>query len=241
MLNSKHRCNHILLFLFITNSHFSHADGSTIDKIYHSYVELLEWEAEWRMVQENKNPITEQKRRQLHKFGLGKAVSETVFIEAYIIAEKHPEDKLSIEAYELEVLWQLSEQGEFIVDYGLLLELEKNRGSNTWEYATSLLLEKEYGRISATANLSLIYEWGDIINNEWETSIALQTRYRHSPRFEPAFELYAGEGNLALGPVITGMERLGKMRAMRWQLGSIFGLNNDTADYTLRAVLEYEF
>ena len=123
----------------------------------------------------------------------------------------------------------------------ILLELEKNRGSNTWEYATSLLLEKEYGRISATANLSLIYEWGDIINNEWETSIALQTRYRHSPRFEPAFELYAGEGNLALGPVITGMERLGKMRAMRWQLGSIFGLNNDTADYTLRAVLEYEF
>jgi hypothetical protein len=34
---------------------------------------------------------------------------------------------------------------------------------------------------------------------------------------------------------------MGIMKALRWELGSIFGLDDDTPDYTLRAVLEYEF
>ncbi len=142
---------------------------------------------------------------------------------------------------EVELLWQMSEQGEYAVDYGLLFELEKERDVGTWEYSTTLLLEKEIGRYSATANLGLIYEWGDEIDNEWETALALQGRYRYSPRFEPALEFYMAEDTLGLGPVLTGVERLGLMKALRWEAGIILGMDKDTADYTLRGVLEYEF
>ena len=87
----------------------------------------------------------------------------------------------------------------------------------------------------------LIYEWGDDIKDEWETSLGLQFRYRYTPRFEPALELYFAEDTQALGPAILGMERLGMRKALRWELASLFGLNNETANCTLRAAVEYEF
>ncbi len=222
-------------------SAFVQADGTAIDKVYHPYVEPLEWELEWRMVHEDEQPITGESRRQLHRLGFGRAVSEFVFAELYLIAEQSSDTELTLEAYEFEVLWQVSEQGEYFVDYGLLFELEKEDDQDLWEYSTVLLLEKEFGRYSATANLGLTYEWGDDISDELETTLALQTRYRYSPGFEPALELYMGQDTLGLGPVFLGAQRLGIMKALRWQLGIIFGLDNDTPDYTLRAVLEYEF
>ena len=217
------------------------AGGTAIDKVYHPYVEPLEWELEWRMIHEDESPDTGEKRRQLHRVGLGKAVAETVFAEFYLIGEQSSDSSLSLEAYEFEILWQLSEQGEYAVDYGLLFELEKEHDEDIWEYSMALLLEKEFGRFSATANPGLTYEWGDDINSELESWLALQTRYRYSPRFEPALELYMGQDTRGLGPVIMGMERLGVMKALRWEAGVILGVDSDTPDYTLRAVLEYEF
>lgn len=74
--------------------------------------------------------------------------------------------------------------------------------------------------------------------NEVETSLTLQ--YRYSPHFEPVLELYLGEDTRGLGPVAMGAQRLGTIKVLRWVAGIIFGIEA-TADYTLRAVLEYEF
>ena len=193
------------------------------------------------MIQEDENAVTGVERQQIHKFGLGKAVSEFVFVEAYLIGEQSADESFDIEAYEVELLWQVSEQGEFAVDYGLLFEIEKENSLDVWEVSSALLLEKELGRYSATANVVLAYEWGDKIDDEFETALALQGRYRYSPRFEPAMELYLGEDTKALGPAMMGTERLGPAKALRWELGVVLGLNDDTPDYTFRAVLEYEF
>ena len=179
------------------------ADGSVIDKIYHPYVEQLEWELEWRATHQNENPTTGVDRLQTHKLGLGHGIGEYLFAEVYFIGQRSADDSLELYAYEVEALWQLSEQGEYVVDYGLLFELEREQDEDIWEYATTLLLEKEFGRYSATANVGLIYEWGDDIENEWETSLALQGRYRYSPRLEPALELYAGQDTLGMGPVLS--------------------------------------
>jgi hypothetical protein len=217
------------------------ADGSSIDKVYHPYVEQLEWELEWRMTHADENPQNGAEREQLHRIGLGRAIAEYVFIEGYLIGANSAGENLDLKAYEVELLWQLSEQGEYAVDYGLMFELEKEHQEDIWEYATVLLLEREFGRFSGTANLGLVYEWGDDIKDEWETTLAVQARYRYSPRLEPALELYSAEDTLGAGPVLSGLERLGPMRALSWEAGVILGLDSDTADYTLRAVLEYEF
>jgi len=227
--------------LFCLVAGHAYGDGTVIDKVYHPYVEPLEWELEWRMIHEDENPVADKKRRQLHRLGLGRAVAESVFAELYLIGERSSDASLELEAYEFEILWQVTEQGEYAVDYGLLFELEKEHNEDIWEYSTALLLEKELGRYSVTANIGLTYEWGDDIKDELESSLALQTRYRHTPRLEPAMELYMGEDTLGLGPVLLGVERLGIMKALRWETGVIFGLDRETADYTFRLVVEYEF
>lgn len=218
-----------------------HADGGVIDKIYHPYVNQLEWELEWRAVQQRQDPATGEARYQTHKLGLGRAVNEFVFAEIYLVGEASADRSLQVRAWEAEVLWQVSEQGEYLLDYGLLFELEKVRDDDIWEYATTLLLERELGRFSATANLGLVYEWGDDIADELETTAALQARYRQSPVLEPALELYLGEDTRALGPVLLGMARLGERQALRWEAGVVWGLDHTTADYSFRALLEYEF
>ncbi|MEH6588340.1 MAG: hypothetical protein V7720_17435 [Halioglobus sp.] len=241
-MTSDHCFARLLICALIVFAHpQARADGATIDKVYHPYVEQLEWELEWRAALADENPNTGTEREQSHKLGLGRAVSEFVFIEGYLIGSQSADDSLDLAAYEIELLWQVSEQGEYALDYGLLFELEREHNEDVWEYGTALLLEKEFGRYSATANFGLVYEWGEDINDEWETALALQWRYRHSPRFEPALELYAGEETLGAGPVITGRERMGLMKALKWEAGIIVGMDTDTADYTLRAVLEYEF
>jgi hypothetical protein len=235
--------NQILAYLGVLalSSAGALADGSTIDKVYQPYVEQQEWELEWRMTHENENPASGEERRQVHRLGLGHAFSEYLFAELYLIGDRSSDQSLDISAYELELLWQLSEQGEYFLDYGLLFELEKEDNEDVWEYSTALLLEKEFGRYSGTANVGLIYEWGDDIQDELESALTMQGRYRYSPRLEPAVELYIGENTLGLGPVLMGVERTAQMQAVRWEAGIIFGMDSDTADYTFRAVLEYEF
>ena len=230
-----------LIALLVLGAAGAYGDGSVVDKVYHPYVEQLEWELEWRMTHEDENPITGVERRQLHRLGLGRAVSEYVFAEVYLIGEQSSEVDFGLAAYELELLWQLSDQGEYLLDYGVLFELEKEHNDDIWEASSALLLEKEFGRYSATVNLGLTYEWGDDIQDELETAAALQVRYRYSPRFEPALEAYLGEDTQAVGPVVMGRERLGQMKALSWEFGVVLGVDSDTADYTVRAVLEYEF
>lgn len=228
------------VLIFALNS-AAFADGSIIDKVYHPYVELLEWEIEWRMIHEQDGTSNGESRNQVHRLGVGKALSEFVFAEVYLIGERSDDSSLDIDAYEIELMWQLSEQGEYSVDYGLLFEVEREMDEDIWEYSTALLLEKELGRYSISANLGMTYEQGSSIKNEWESAVSLQARYRYSQRFEPAIEAFFGEDTRAIGPVVMGLERLGNATALRWEAGIVFGLDKETPDYTLRTVLEYEF
>jgi hypothetical protein len=104
-----------------------------------------------------------------------------------------------------------------------------------------VLVEKELGRWAATINLAAIYEWGDDVSNEWESQLASQLRYRYSRSFEPGIELYGGDNDKGLGPVALGDIRFSTGRKLHWEAGLIFGLDSDSPDQTLRALLEYEF
>ncbi len=219
---------------------FALADGISIDKVYHPYVQPLEREIEARSLYLNDgNDLLDGTK--LYRLGFGKSFSERILAELYVIGADEPGRNLSLDAYELELKWQLTEQGEFFADWGLLFELEAERDQHNWEYGTTLLVEKEFGRWTGALNLSVIYEWGSNIRNEWETGLATQWRYRYSPAFEPAIELYSGDQSKGLGPVALGAVRFAEGRKLRWELGLIFGLDSESPDQTLRAMLEFEF
>jgi hypothetical protein len=216
------------------------AGGVVIDKIYHPYVQPHEQEIEWRGTFQDQQPGVAG-NLQLQRLGYGRSVSDRWFMELYLLGEGSDDESFDLHAWELETKWQLTEQGEFWADWGLLFELEKQANINAWDFSTGILAEKEWGKWSGTANFLVKREWGSAVNNEWKTRTGLQARYRYSRAFEPALEFYSGQNTLGLGPAFMGQFRLGAQLQIRWEAGAIFGLDNSSPNRTFRFSLEFEF
>ncbi|MFT4863700.1 MAG: hypothetical protein ACI95C_002934 [Pseudohongiellaceae bacterium] len=231
----------LLLSIFAASaSSYCLADGTVIDKTYHPYVDALEFEIEFRSLYQNQETSLANPQ-QLHQLSIGKSFGEKWFAEAYLVGQKQHRGGFDLDAIELELKLQLTEQGEYAVDWGLLFEYENVIDADAQEFTVALLAEREFGRWSATTNLLLIQEWGDDIKDEFETALSFQTRYRYSRAFEPAVELYAGQGTLGIGPVFLGSMKLGVRKSIIWEAGLILGMDNQTPDQTFRFLLEYEF
>jgi hypothetical protein len=173
----------ILLLITVLFSVNVLADGVVVDKVYHPYVLPNEHEFEWRLLsrqqrinQENEdddddnynynynynegsNGNTIEGSKSAQSFAYGFSISEHVMLEAYIIGERADDDgDFSLSAYELEVRWMLTEQGEYWADWGVLFEIEKSHQKDDWEFTSGLLVEKEFRQTSLTINAFLIYE-----------------------------------------------------------------------------------
>jgi len=216
------------------------ADGLVIDKIYHPYVQPLEEEFEWRSSMQDRQPGAADHLR-VHRLGYARSLGDRWFGELYLVGQGSDETGFDVEAYELEARRQLTEQGQYWADWGLMFDAEKAAHYDAWEFSTGLLAEKEWGRWSGTANFRLRQEWGSDISDELEARLGLQARYRYSPSFEPALEYYGGEDTRGIGPVALGVVRLGSGLRLGWEAGAIFGLDHSSPDLTLRFLLEFEF
>lgn len=215
------------------------ADGLVVDKVYHPYVDALERELEYRVLLPAKQddfPLP----LQLHRLSLGTALGLHVFTELNAIGVKERGGGFELDAWELETKWQLTEQGQYAADFGLLFEYEKERNGGQ-EVTVGLLTEKEWGRWSGAANLLLIDEWGGINGSEFETAFNAQLRRRGNALFEPGIEFYSGQGTRGMGPVIQGMAVTGVRRSLHWEAGVIFALDEASSPSTWRFLLEYEF
>ena len=214
------------------------ADGLIIDKIYDPYVQPLEKELEFRTLFQADDDIQDVQR---HSLGFGSALGQRWFGEIYAVALKSEGESLHVDTFELEFKRQLTEQGEYPVDWGLLFELEREADVDSWELTTSLLAARDFGRWTALANLDFIYEWGEHVPNEFETAAHLQVRHRTSEAAEPGVELHVGQDTFAVGPVVNGLARFGGSRKIRWSAGYFAGLGSTTPDHTARLYFEYEF
>lgn len=213
------------------------ADGG-VDTVYHPYVQPLEQELELRM---GHGLDADRRDTETWRLGYGRSLSGRVFVEGYLIGEGRRPDALSLAGYELEALWQLTEQGQYAADWALLGELERADDSERQSGMLSLIGERQWGRLVGTLNAGVGYEWGADVGDEAETRLALQGRYRYSPRLEPALEFFAAENLRALGPALLGTERLSPGRRLHWEAGLAVGLDHTSPDLSLRGRLEYEF
>jgi hypothetical protein len=230
-------CSRVLFIVLVIFSTNVFADGMVVDKVYHPYVLPNEREFEWRLMsrQTDDNSLIGQ------RIAYGQSINETVMVEGYLIGEKTATEDFGLQAYELEVRWMMTEQGEYWADWGMLFEVEKQHGSNDWEVTSGIIFEKEFGRTSLTMNLFGIYEWGDNLQDEFETEFRLKYRYRWLPQIQPAIELYTGEGYFGIGPAVMGIQRFDGQKQLKWEAGFITELSSYGKDHSLRISLEYEF
>ena len=217
------------------------AQHNAVDKIYHPYVQPLEKEIEFRTTYHNDDDSRSEDGVWKEWLSVGRALNEKVFLEAYLIGIRPPRESFRLEAYELEARVQFTEQGQYWADWGLLVEVERERSESVTEISAKLLVEKELGAWALTVNLGPEYEFGSDIEDELDTEFSTQLRYRYSAHFEPAVEVYVDELTSAMGPVVQGLERMGGNRKLHWELGYMLPLNDGTPDSTWRLLLELEF
>jgi hypothetical protein len=216
------------------------ADGVIVDKVYHPYVDALEYELEFRSVLQAPQPGGPNTSH-WHQLSLGHAIGDDVFLEVYTIGAKQRGGGMDTRAWEAELKWQLTEQGEYATDWGLFMEYENELARSAHEFTVGLLAEREFGRWSGAANLFVVNEWGRDVQEEFETALALQARYRRSQFVEPGVEFYAGQDNYSVGPTLQGDIRLRPRQSLHWEAGALFGLTKASPDNSLRLLLEYEF
>ncbi len=232
--------NKSLIFLALLFFVFTvHADGVVVDKVYSPYVLPQEREIEWRFMSRN----SDTKGNQLgQRLGYGHSLNEFITLEVYLLGERDRQSNdFGLTGYEIETRLMLTEQGQYWADWGVLFEIEKEHQNDNWEISSGLLVEKEFGKTSLTINLFAIYEWGNTIENEWESEVRIKYRYRHTPQIQPAIELYVGEDFVGIGPAIQGIQRFLGQKQLKWEAAFISEISQNTKDHTVRFALEYEF
>lgn len=208
------------------------------DRVYHPYVEHSERELEYGFTLRDLGGDNVL----LNRAGLGYAWNDKIFTEVYLLTESITHEGEQIHGYEAELKWQITEQGEYWADWGLLVEVGTAKDISSHEIAVGLLWEKELAtRWTATANAILEYEYGSDIEDEIETAIRAQLRYRQGVAFEPAVEIYLDDQDWAAGPAFLGTIKLTGRKQLRWELGLLFGLDAETPTSSLRGGIEFEF
>jgi len=216
----------------------AHGDGIVVEKVYDPYVQPLETEIEWRSVMQDDEDIPDLRK---HAIGIGHSLSDRWSAEFYAAATRNAADSLDVDLYELEFKRQLTEQGEYAFDWGMLFEIERQADDDVWEVGATLISARDFGRWSAVANLGLFFESGAGVDNEFETQLRMQTRYRLTELFEPAMELHVGQDTAALGPAVTGVYRLAPGKKLGWNVGLFLGIDDETPDRIFKLNVEYEF
>ncbi|MBH0045928.1 hypothetical protein [Pseudoalteromonas sp. NZS11_1] len=213
------------------------ADGIVVDKVYHPYVLPFEREFEWRLVSHQ----TDSGNILAQRLGGGGAINDTMALEGYLVGERDDNGDFGLEAYELELRWQLIEQGKLWADWGALFELEKKHNEDVYEATSGFVIEKEFGKTSLTLNAFLVYEWGQDIKNEWESEFRAQYRYRYRSAFQPSIEVYAGEDFIGIGPGFIGLQRFDGQKQLKWEAGFITEISQSEKNHSFRLALEFEF
>lgn len=212
-----------------------HAD---VDKVYHPYVEQDTYEFEIRLISQLDSELAAS--FSLYRFGFGKDVNENLFIEFYLIGAKNSKQNLEVEAYEIEALYQATEQGEYWLDVGFLVEIERERESKEWEGNFALILEKEFGRWSSAINFHQQFIYENDKTHDWKFNQSFQLRYRYTAEVEPGIEIYTDNISTFIGPVLLGGFKLNKTK-LNWEIGVLQNLESSNNKNVLRALIEYEF
>lgn len=218
-----------------------------IDKIYSPIVHGGEFELETRGTY-GFDDESEKDDAYKQLFGFGYGFTDRFAGEVYGEFEKEPQESTRFEAIIAETRYQLFEQGEYWLDSGAYLEYEYKPRDGEHELEAKALLEKSSTDWIATLNLVISREVFGEGGEPWEGAIRWHTLLRVDKAFEPGIEWHSELGDLnrmesfdkqvhVLGPTIHGKF----LKHWGYELAGLFALSDEPSDFTLRALLEYEW
>ena len=185
---------------------------------------------------------------QEHELALEFGATDHVTLEASLGFAKDPGDDATLEDVELEGRYMFSEPGKNWVDTGVLLAYGFSTHSDDPDsLEAKLLLQKDTGRFTHTANIGFEQQVGDHASGGPDGAFLWNSRYRYSEEFQPGLELQSDLGSGAtlhhfneqehyIGPAVWG--RL--FGHVRYQAALLRGVTDESSDMAARLHIEYE-
>jgi hypothetical protein len=158
------------------------------------------------------------------------------------------------DAIEWENRFQLTEPGEYAIDWGSVIEVEKPHAAGSgWNLTLGPLMQGEIAdRFQWNFNPLLSRNLGGPTGATTDVAYQMQVKYRYRQSFEFGAQ---GLGDLGpwyhwsalqqqthrLGPAVFGRVPLGGRRVLYYNAGWLFGLVRGAPSDTVRAQFELEF
>lgn len=185
--------------------------------------------------------------------GFGYGATQNWFTEVYLKYKKDGSDGTRYDAVEWENKFQLTETGQYPVDLGLILEIERPRDrAEGYELKFGPLLQTEFGKIQLNGNLLFERHYRAETSGSMEMGYQWQAKYRWLPRFEIGFQGFGDLGKWdhwesrdeqshRMGPAVFGKVSLAGRQAIRYNAAYLVGTSRAAPDHNLRLQVEYEF
>jgi hypothetical protein len=193
------------------------------------------------------NPLTAS------SIGYGYGVTQRWFTELYSKYERPGGETTHFDAWEWENKFQLTETGEYPVDTGLIVELERPKDrSEGYEVRFGPLFQTEMGKVQVNGNLLFERHYRADAAPPLQLGYQWQVKYRWQPKLELGFQGFgelgqwnhwdsAEERSHRIGPAIFGKLALGNRQAIRYNAAWLVGASTNAPSHNLRLQVEYEF
>lgn len=190
-----------------------------------------EWDAGQRAAREDNAVVA-----------VGAGFTEHWFSEVELYWQRVPGTGLQRSATSWENVLQLTPQGEYWLDAGVLGEMEAAaRSGQPSTVELGPLLQKQRGHLLAIVNLKAASQFGSNAASAVWGEYAGQLRWLRASGPELGLEAFGEPHEQRAGPVVYGRVRLGGRANLRYEVGYLAALTASTPDHTLKARLELEF
>lgn len=185
--------------------------------------------------------------------GFGYGANPHWFTEFYLKWEKTDPDGTHFDAFEWENKFQLTETGEYPVDVGVILEIERpSDHSEGWEVKAGPLFQTEFGKFQANANFLFTHNFDAATPAPTEFGYQVQVKYRWRQELEFGLQGFgdmgdwnhwgnSGQQSQRFGPAVFGKIGVMPHQAVRYNAALLFGATDGAPKQTFRMQVEYEF
>lgn len=185
--------------------------------------------------------------------GYGYGVTQSWFTEVYTKYEQPGGERLHFDALEWENKFQLTETGQYPVDVGFIVELErpKDRTEGT-EVRFGPLFQAETGKFQFNGNVLFERHYRAAEPHPMLLGYQWQAKYRWQPELEFGLQGFGELGQAThwdpsaqrtnrLGLAVFGKLPTGDRQAVRYNAAWLVGSAPAAPSHTLRLQVEYEF
>jgi hypothetical protein len=192
-------------------------------------------------------------RESAASLGFGYGLTQWWASEIYVKYKRELGEPTKFDAFEWENKFQLTEPGQYPVDVGFIVEVERPKDrSEGYEVTFGPLFQTEIGRVQLNGNVIFQRNYRAAEDNPLRLNYQWQAKYRWLPQFEYGAQGFgelgqwnrwapASEQAHKIGPAIFGKLALGGRQAIKYNAGLLFDVNGDGRGNTLRTQVEYEF